>query len=403
MKPVLFENTTAVNQLRVLQVSTEPVFYLGGVGKIVQWLIRDLSTQYRISLAAPDAAAAAIPDDLASCLENRISIPQGKWDRESKRTFLKQIQAGQYDLIHFHGGTFTFDAHLPWRSPLHPLCLARVPWITSNHCAPSLTAGLFPPGYPRPAKALKAALAWSSKCFLLAFCRQEVFDSQENQGQISRWFPWAKAKLSTIYHSGLEGTPPRPVVSQEAITIGNLGHVARRKGQQDLLAAFILARRKFPRLRLVLAGPDGGDDCMRWIRNEISRLNLETVVELPGGLSDKTGFWKAVDIYVQPSHYEGAPISLMEALWLGKPAIGTKVSGIPEIIQHEVSGLLVEPGKPAELAAAIERLVVDFDTRRRFSENGAARVLAQGMTRKQMSQKYAHLYTKVLAGNRHPC
>jgi len=400
-KRVLSQATTTVNQPRLLQVSTEPVLYLGGVGKIVQWLIRDFSTQYRISLAAPDAAA-AMPDDLGRCLENRISIPRGKWDRESKRGFLKQIEAGQYDLIHFHGGTFSFDAHLPWRSPLHPLCLARVPWITSNHCAPSLTAGLFPPGYPRPAKALKAALAWSSKCFLLACCRQEVFDSLENQSQIGKWFPWAGAKLNTIYHSDLEGTPPAPMVSREVVTIGNLGHIASRKGQQDLLTAFVLVLRKYPHLRLVLAGPDGSDDCSRWVRNEISRLKLEASVELPGGLSDKTGFWKAVDIYVQPSHFEGAPMALMEALWLGKPSIGTRVSGIPEIIQHDVSGLLVEPGKPAEMAEAIERLIIEPDTRRRFSENGAARILAQGMTRKQMSQKYADLYTRVLAGNRLP-
>jgi glycosyltransferase involved in cell wall biosynthesis len=400
-KPVTFENTTAVSQLRVLQVSAEPVLYLGGVGKIVQWLIRDLSTHYRISLAAPDAGAPNMPEELATCLEKRISIPQTKWDRESKRAFLKQVKAGQYDLIHFHGGTFSFDAHLPWRSPLHPLCLARVPWITSNHCAPFLTAGLFPPGYPRSAKTLKAALAWSSKCFLLTFCGQEVFDSKENEGQISRWFPWAKAKLSTIYHSGLEAPAPRPVVSREVVTIGNLGHIASRKGQQDLLAAFVLVFRKFPHLRLVLAGPDGGDGCLHWVRNEISRLNLGAAVELPGGLSDKASFWKAVDIYVQPSHFEGAPIALMEALWLGKPAIGTKVSGIPEIIESGVSGLLVEPGKPEAMAAAIEKLVLDFDLRRRFCENGPARILAQGMTRRQMSRKYADLYDRVLAGHRH--
>ena len=89
-------------------------------------------------------------------------------------------------------------------------------------------------------------------------------------------------------------------------------------------------------------------------------------------------------------------MALMEALWLGKPAIGTRVSGIPEIIEDEVSGLLVEPRKPAELAAAIERLIVKPDTRKRCSENGAARILAQGMTRKQMFQKYADLYARTL-------
>ena len=396
-KSVLSQATTTVNRPRLLQVSAEPVLFLGGVGRIVQWLIHDFSTQYHVSLAAPDAEAPGMPEKLAACLENRISIPQGKWGRESRQALLKHIKTGQYDLIHFHGGTFSFDAHLPWRSPLHPLCLRRMPWLLSNHCAPSLTEGLFPPQYPRPARVLKSMLAWSSKCFLLACCRREIFDSLENQSQIGKWFPWAGAKLDTIYHSDLEGAPPVPRVSREVLTIGNLGHIASRKGQQDLLAAFILVRRKFPQLRLVLAGPDGGDDCSRWVRNEISRLKLEALVDLPGGLSDKTGFWQAVDIYVQPSHFEGAPMALMESLWLGKPAIGTRVSGIPEIIQHEVSGLLVEPRKPAELAAAIERLIREPDMRRRFSENGSARILAQGMTRRLMFQKYADLYARTIS------
>jgi glycosyltransferase involved in cell wall biosynthesis len=370
------------------------------VGKIVQWLVQDFSKHCRISLAAPDAEAPGMPEELASCLENRFSIPQAKWNPESKREFFRQIKAGQYDLIHFHGGTFSFDAHLPWRSPLHPLCLGKVPWILSNHCAPSLTAGLFPSGFPRLARTLKSVLAWSSKCFLLAFCQQEIFDSQENQAKISSWFPWAKPKMRTIYHADLEGTPPCPVMSKEVVTIGNLGHIATRKGQQDLLNAFVLVRQKYPHLRLVLAGPDGGDDCSRWVRSEISRLKLEAVVTMPGGLNDKKTFWETVNIYVQPSHFEGAPMALMEALWFGKPAIGTRVSGIPEIIQHEVSGLLVEPRNPVEMAAAIERLVTEPDMRRRFSENGAAHILARGMTRKHMFESYAELYTTILARTR---
>jgi glycosyltransferase involved in cell wall biosynthesis len=112
-------------------------------------------------------------------------------------------------------------------------------------------------------------------------------------------------------------------------------------------------------------------------------------------LNDKKAFWQTVDIYVQPSRYEGAPMSLMEALWMGKPAIGTRVSGIPEIIEHEVSGLLVESGQPVGMAAAIERLIAEFDTRRRFSENGAVHICSTGMTRKEMVKKYLTLYGEI--------
>jgi glycosyltransferase involved in cell wall biosynthesis len=385
-----------MNQPRILQVAGGPVFDLGGMGKVVQWLAADLSGNFRVSLASSDATAPGLPEEMAARLENRLTVPFPKWNKTSRVDFLRRVKADQYDLIHFHGGTFSFDAHLPWRSPLHRLCLAGVPWILTNHCAPSLTEGLFPPKYPAVPKLLKSLLAWWSKGFLLVNCGQEVFASDENRGQIDRWFPWAKGKMRTIYNSGLEGSPPPPVVSPEVVTIGNLGHISWRKGQHDLLKAFILTRQKHPRLRLVLAGPPLEEDCARWIRDEISRQNLGGVVQLPGGLNDKTAFWRDVDIYVQPSQYEGAPMALMEALWLGKPAVGTRVSGIPEMIQHDVNGLLVESGQPAEMAAAIERLAAEPDTRRRFSQNAAAHLQSKGMTRKDMSGKYAALYEEIL-------
>jgi glycosyltransferase involved in cell wall biosynthesis len=203
--------------------------------------------------------------------------------------------------------------------------------------------------------------------------------------------------MRTIYHSGLEGAPPRPVLAPQVVTIGNLGHIARRKGQEDLLAAFIAAQKKFPHLRLILAGPQLDADCVRRLQNEISRLKLAAIVQMPGGLTDKTAFWRAVDIYVQPSLYEGAPMALMEALWMSKPAIGTRVSGIPEIIQHEVNGLLVEPGRPAKLAAAIERFLVEPDMRRRFSQVGSTSIQAKGMTRKDMTRHYLELYDMIFA------
>ena len=118
---------------------------------------------------------------------------------------------------------------------------------------------------------------------------------------------------------------------------------------------------------------------------------------MPGGTKDPSAFWEKVDIYVQPSHYEGAPMALMEALWHGKPSVGTRVSGIPEIIEDGASGLLVEAKKPAELAAAIERLIRDAELRQRFAAAGPRHILARGMTRSKMVQRHLDLYGELLA------
>jgi glycosyltransferase involved in cell wall biosynthesis len=395
------ENSLKASQLSVLHVAGGFVFDLGGGGKIVQWLMEDLSKQYRISLAAVDADSSCAPPALSECLERRFVIPSQKWDERARKRFAEQIQEGGYRLIHFHGATFSFDAHVAWRSPLRRVSMAGVPWIFSNHYAPSLTDGLFPPGYPLMAKCLKALLAWCSKGLLLAQCGQEVFDSDENRSQISRWYPWARGKMRTIYHSPLEGAPPEPVFAQEVVTIANIGHIAWRKGQKDLLDAFAQVHGRFPRLRLCLAGPATDAAYAQLLHDEISRRKLNGSVEMPGGLTDTKAFWRAVDVYVQPSHYEGAPMALMEALWLGKPAIGTRISGIPEMIEEGVSGLLVQPRNPEQMAAAIERLVVEADTRRRIGQNAAAHVKAKGMTRREMSRQYAALYEAILAKSRH--
>jgi len=353
-----------------------------------------------MSIASVDADAANAPAEVTAKLERRIPIPFPRWNQASRNSFLQQIKAEKYDLIHLHGGPFPFESHLPWRSPLHRLCLAGIPWILTDHCAPSLTEGLFPPKASGATKSLKTIVGWMSKCFLLGFCQNEIFASDENRGNIDRWFPWAAKKMRTIYNSGLDGAPPRPVFSSEVVTIANLGHIGWRKGQHDLLTAFAALHEKFPRLRLVLAGPETGDGCAEWVRQEIRRRKLESAVDLAGGLTDKSAFWQAADIYVQPSQFEGAPMALMEALWLGKPSVGTRVSGIPEMIQHDHNGLLVEWGKPAELAAAIERLIAEPDTRRRFGENAAAHIQAKGMTRPIMSSHYAQLYGAILSNRK---
>lgn len=386
---------SAVNSRRILLAVSGRAFDFGGMGRAVQWLMADIAGEYQVSLAASDAESAGIPPEIAPLLANRITVPHPTWTQADARQFVETVKAGKYDLVHFHGGTLSFNAHLPWRSPLHRLSLAGVPWILTTHSAPSLTEGLFAPGTGAAVKFLKTLLAWTSKSFLLTFCRQEVFASDENRARIGRCFPWAKGKMRTIYHSGLAGQPPPPDCAPVAVTVANLGHLAPRKGQHDLLAAFILARQKSPQLRLVLAGPREDEEFSRALCDEIQRQKLEAVVELPGGIADKTAFWKSTDIYVQPSHYEGAPMALMEALWLGKPCIGTRVSGIPEMIEHDVNGLLVEAGNRAAMASAIERLVTEPETRRRFSDNAARHLQSKGMTRAAMSRRYLELYREI--------
>ena len=98
------------------------------------------------------------------------------------------------------------------------------------------------------------------------------------------------------------------------------------------------------------------------------------------------------DIVVMPSLMEAVSLSALEAMATGKPVIATNVGGLPEIIHHETTGLLVEPKNPRALAAAVVRLYDDAELRARVAEGGynlATRHYSWRTVAEQTEQFYA--------------
>ena len=111
---------------------------------------------------------------------------------------------------------------------------------------------------------------------------------------------------------------------------------------------------------------------------------------------DARPLMKGCDIVVCPSRFEGLPRALMEAMGLGCAVIGTRVDGIGEIIEHEVSGLLVPPRDPQALADAIRRLAGDPALRERLGAAAARRVREHyGAARmaREHEEAYQRLYS----------
>lgn len=124
-------------------------------------------------------------------------------------------------------------------------------------------------------------------------------------------------------------------------------------------------------------------------------LGLSAYVRFLGGRSDVPAILNASDVFVLASHYEGNPLSVMEAMAAGLPVAATAVGGIPELIQHEHTGLLVPPNDESALANALQQLVENSRLRAQLGQ--AAREYAERhFDIAVMVQAYERLYLKQL-------
>lgn len=152
------------------------------------------------------------------------------------------------------------------------------------------------------------------------------------------------------------------------VTVGNLRAV---KGHRHLLAAAQLLIKEEPRTRLLIVGlgPLAGP-----LQAEARRMGLNGHVVFTGFRSDATSLIAAADVYVLPSLLEGLPVSLLEAMALGRAVVATRVGGVPEVVTSGETGILVPPGAADRLAAEILTLLRNPARRRQLGESARSAV-----------------------------
>lgn len=126
-------------------------------------------------------------------------------------------------------------------------------------------------------------------------------------------------------------------------------------------------------LTMVGDGPDRGR-----IEQAIDQLGLGGRIQLTGALNQEAvrAHFARADVFVLPSLAEGIPVVLMEAMSSGVPCISTPVNGIPELIRHEVTGLLATPGDVDSLTVELRRLIQSPALRQSLAQAAHAKVLA---------------------------
>jgi glycosyltransferase involved in cell wall biosynthesis len=160
------------------------------------------------------------------------------------------------------------------------------------------------------------------------------------------------------------GLPP------ESTVLLSVGRLHPQKGQAELVRAAAGVHAERPDMRLLIAGdgPERGH-----LEALVAALGLQGVVLLLGHRRDPGRLMDAADLFVFPSHLEGTPFAMLEAMAHGLPVIAAAFGGVEEIVEHGETGVVMPVGRPDELCAAIVAALADPQGLERLGAAGRER------------------------------
>jgi glycosyltransferase involved in cell wall biosynthesis len=213
--------------------------------------------------------------------------------------------------------------------------------------------------------------------------RAVVTCTQYNREFLSTQFgPLCDGKLHSIYH-GLDVSQFNfqlsTKVNSGGPTILSVARLVEKKGMGDLIAAADILRRRgrFFHVEIIGSGPQ-----REVLRAQAKRLGLADRVRLRGAQAHDVVClaYQRASVFVLPSviasngDRDGIPNVLLEAMASGVPVVSTPVSGIPELIESGLDGLLVPPNNPAALAEAIDKLLASQEMRESLARAARAKI-----------------------------
>ena len=198
----------------------------------------------------------------------------------------------------------------------------------------------------------------------LMAARFTVTCTEFNRATLAQLAP--RAAVHRMYHGldrGLFHPRPRPAGRAPPLIL-SIGRLREKKGLDTLIDACAVLRARGLAFACEIVGYGPEHDRLAAC---IAQQGMGECVQLVGALSRDAviATYARASVYVQPSRIaadgdrDGIPNVLLEAMAMGLPVVASNVSGIPELVEHESNGLLVEPDRPTPLADAIERLLAD--------------------------------------------
>ena len=311
-----------------------------------------------VCMIVPDRAvkggiASVVNGYRGSALESRYRITYiesyrdgSKWDKlwkalKSYLAFRRLLKKDCPDLVHIHS---SFGPSFYRKMPFILWSAARgIPVVNHIHGAE------FDTFYEKASEAKKRRIQKVyGKCTRLAAL------SAEWAGRLSKIVPRERIDILENYCR----IPAEPYnIGREPGQILFLGVLGDRKGCYDIPVVLEEVKKRFPNVRLVMAG-DGETER---VKKAFSDKGLTEHISFPGWVrgEQKERLLRESGIFFFPSYHEGMPMAVLEAMAYGMGIVTTSVGGIPQLIQDGRSGYLTAPGDVEAMEKALERLLAD--------------------------------------------
>jgi glycosyltransferase involved in cell wall biosynthesis len=284
------------------------------------------------------------------------------------RSLYRGFKTSKPDVAHCHNATAAIIGAIPAR-------VARVKGVVvTRH-------GLVGPPYSRR-RELKFAVASRFCDWVIAVCEEA------RRNLLAAPFA-SRKRIICIYNGGnlmnTDGTTPAPKIG---FTLLHVGRLSPPKDQESLLRAFALAKGSVPDLQLWIVG----DGPLRLKLQELARnLRIDTATQFFGEQADVGPFYGAADLFVMSSVSEGLPMSLLESMSAGLPAVVTDVGGMREVSHLTESVMTVPASDYKALGNAIQTAA---ENRCGFGQlrRAARQCYEQNFTLERMANDYIRLY-----------
>lgn len=308
----------------------------------------------------------------------------------------------RFDVVHVHGPLPSYQVRLA-------AAIARVPIVISH-----AHGFYFHDRMPQLQYGCAFAIEW-------LFCRYLTdalitINSEDHRLAVTRRFCSPVSRIQYVPGVGVDTTTFRAVQEdlkprlaiRDSMGLRNtdilctyVGRIVAEKGILELVSAFSTTSPSLPNVHLAIVGetlPSERDQrTLGRLHDLVAGTGCGSRVHLLGRREDVADILRASDLFCLPSHREGMPVSLMEAMSTSLPCIASDIRGCRDVVVHESTGLLFEAGDADSLARSLSRLCTDASLRDRLGAAARERIV-QDFSIEATLPKQLALYESLLRG-----